>query len=71
MEDYEMAKEYGFESPVLNERLQAVGRNKQNPLNSTEEDEVHSTELILSIASLIFSGFILFIYRKKILLLLK
>lgn len=71
MEDYEMAKEYGFESPVLNERLQAVGRNKQNPLNSTEEDEVHWTGLILSIVSLMVSRCILFIYRKKIQLLLK
>lgn len=71
MEDYEMAKEYGFESPVLNERLQAVGGNKQKTLSNNEEDEVHWTGLILSIVSLVVSGCILFIYRKKILLLLK
>lgn len=71
MEDYEMAKEYGFESPVLNERLQAVGGNKQKILNSTEKNEVHWIGLILSIVSLVVSGCILFIYRKKILLLLK
>lgn len=73
---YLQAKEYGFESPVLEERMklasQTIVKNKKQIYeNPKESEKLNWISLLLSVLSLILSGFIIFKFRKKIFYFLK
>lgn len=65
-EDYRLAKEYGFDKPVLNERMKL---NFSKPVVHTSES--HAMETIISIIAFLLAGLIIFIFRRKITLMLK
>ncbi|WP_160137603.1 tetratricopeptide repeat protein [Chryseobacterium sp. c4a] len=79
-EDYQLAAEYGFDNSVLKERIKLVSKEKnettRNIVNGvkyhTKEPQVfHLMETIISIAAFLLAGLIIFIFRKKIALVLK
>lgn len=79
-EDYELAAEYGFKNSVLDERVKLLYLKKSDPKRTiinkikyhTREPQIFSLiETIISIIAFLFAGLIIFIFRKKITLLLK
>jgi len=81
VENYKLAEKYGFESPVLKERL---GLHSIPIINNVERKVIKEVkyqtkpkrrsqliEAIISIFAFLFSGFIVFIFRKKISLIIK
>lgn len=79
-EDYQLAAEYGFNNSVLKERVKFVSKEKnettRNIVNGikyhTKEPQVfHLMETIISITAFLLVGLIIFIFRKKIALVLK
>nr|WP_315033758.1 tetratricopeptide repeat protein [uncultured Chryseobacterium sp.] len=81
MENYELAKEYGFDNPILKERMalysvpvtRYIERKVKNEVKFQTEPirRFHLLEILLSVFAFIFSCLIVFVFRKKILLLLK
>ena len=81
MENYKLSEEYGFESPILNERMKLHSSKMIDNVERKVIKEVkyqtkpvrrkHLIEAVISIFALLFSGFIVFVFRKKISLLLK
>ncbi|MBP2615144.1 tetratricopeptide repeat protein [Chryseobacterium jejuense] len=79
-EDYQLATKYGFNNSVFEERIKLVAKEKnettRNIVNGvkyyTKEPQVfHLMEAVMSVAALLLAGFIIFIFRKKVALLLK
>ena len=74
-EDYRLAKEYGFEGSLLDKRMKLCPAKEpvdEKVLNYIQESKgFDSMETILSLAALLLSGIVVFIFRKKIALMLK
>lgn len=81
MEDYEKAKEYGFKDPLLKERinLHPIPIDRQVEKKLIKEAKFHTNplrrfhliEMLISVCAFMFSCLLVFIFRKKIFLLLK
>ncbi|WBV61177.1 tetratricopeptide repeat protein [Chryseobacterium camelliae] len=81
LETYKMAKEYGFDLPVLEERMKLHSLPAVDNLKRNATGEIkHQTEptrkaylmgMFVSVFALIFSGLIVFRFRKKISLMIK
>lgn len=81
MEDYKLAKKYGFNDPILDERMKLyspkvidnaerkVIREVKYQIKPTRRSQLMG--MIISVFALIFSGLIVFIFRKKIFPMLK
>ncbi|MGG7468558.1 tetratricopeptide repeat protein [Chryseobacterium arthrosphaerae] len=69
LSDYKLAKEYGFENPLINDRMKAV--LSKTGKSEAQESRFDLMETVIAIAAFLLAGFIVFIFRKKILLLLK
>ncbi|MCS3532183.1 tetratricopeptide repeat protein [Chryseobacterium sp. JUb7] len=74
LEDYRRSELFGFQKPLLKERIISVSKinnkieSKQNLLN---ESTINLMYTILSVLAISFSGLVVFIFRKKIILMLK
>lgn len=82
MEDYWLAKDYGFEKPILNELMNLnppkvkitnlpLKTDKVAIQYAKEPRAFHLMEIIISILAFLLAGLIVFSFRKKISLLLK
>ncbi len=80
-ETYKLAQEYGFDKPILKERMALYSSLVVDHLEKKVIKEIkHQTKptrrshligLFVSIFALFFSGLVVFIFRKKILLMIK
>jgi len=81
MEDYKLAKKYGFDDPILEKRIKLYAPKVIDKVEKKVVQEVkfqtkptrrsHLIGIIISFFALIFSGLIVFIFRKKIFPMLK
>lgn len=76
MEEYQLAKEYGFDDPILNKRLHLYPSDLsrvdgKEAIHAADTKEFRWMVISLSLAALLMSGLIIFIFRKKVALLLK
>ncbi|MCS4300770.1 tetratricopeptide repeat protein [Chryseobacterium sp. BIGb0232] len=79
-EDYQLAEEYGFNNSVLDERIKLLTLKNSESIRTivneikyhTREPQVfHLMETIVSVAAFLLAGFIIFVFRNKIALMLK
>ncbi|MFZ4929268.1 tetratricopeptide repeat protein [Chryseobacterium sp. Mn2064] len=74
-DDYRLAAEYGFDSSLMEKRLKLCP--PEEPVDEKVLNYVHESkgfdnmETLLSLAALLLSGIVVFIFRKKIALLLR
>ncbi|MDV7699211.1 tetratricopeptide repeat protein [Chryseobacterium soli] len=81
MEDYKMAQEYGFESPLLKERMtlhstSIIGVAEKKIISEAKFQTksiriFQSIETLISVFALMFSAVLILIFRKKIFLILR
>ncbi|WP_160137602.1 tetratricopeptide repeat protein [Chryseobacterium sp. c4a] len=76
MEEYQLAKDYGFDDPILIKRLHLYPSDlskvdEKTAILAPDTKEFRGMIIGLSLASLLMSGLILFIFRKKVALVLK
>lgn len=76
MEEYQLAKDYGFDDPILIKRLHLYPSDlskvdERTAILAPETKEFRGMIIGLSLAALLMSGLILFIFRKKVALVLK
>ncbi|MBL1220493.1 tetratricopeptide repeat protein [Chryseobacterium sp. L7] len=72
--DYEKAKDYGFKDPIVQQRmisLSSMTNSKEALYSPVDESTEEIMKIALSVFSLLFSAVIVFIFRKKIFLMLK
>ncbi|MCT2406347.1 tetratricopeptide repeat protein [Chryseobacterium antibioticum] len=72
--DYEEAKDYGFKDPIIQQRmisLSSITAGKEAQHSSIDESAEEMIKIGLSVFSLLFSAMIVFIFRKKIFLMLR
>lgn len=74
LRDYEEAKDYGFKDPIIQQRMMSLSSmtdSKKARHSSIDESTEEIMKVALSVFSLLFSAMIVFIFRKKIFLMLK
>lgn len=76
MEEYQMAKKYGFDDPILNKRLylypsDLLKVDEKEAIHAADTKEFREIVIGVSLAALLLSGLIIFIFRKKVILMLK
>ncbi|SFN01765.1 Tetratricopeptide repeat-containing protein [Chryseobacterium oleae] len=72
--DYEKAKDYGFKDPIVQQRmisLSSMTNSKEARYSPVDESTEEMIKIGLSVFSLLFSAIIVFVFRKKIFLMLK
>lgn len=72
--DYEKAKDYGFKDPIVQQRmisLSSITNSKETRYSPVDESTEGIMKIALSVFSLLFSAVIIFVFRKKIFLMLK